>query len=182
MKKLPIVPDVVMVKRFVVYVGAVSGSESVLHNFYSAIIRSTKIKGVKRMSGYDLIDKPFQDNIAYFGDSVTKRKILKYFDEERSKLMRQLYKDDVHTDEQFLSYAADLYQRLKPLLMHAYQEEYPDKNPTINSMESWIQDCAISSNLKGRTKERNIWSKLWKFYVMLVDDNLIPADDRGYLI
>lgn len=130
------------------------------------------------MDSYDLLEKPFQENIDQFGNSLTKRKILKFWREERVKLMRQLYKEDVHTDEQFLPYATALYEQLKPLLLQSYKEEYPDRRPTITEMETWIEDCAVSCNVLDRTKDRNTWVEVWKFYRMLKEDDLLPNKDR----
>lgn len=131
---------------------------------------------------YDLLDDPFKANLDKFSDSVTKRKILKKFHEQREKLILDLYKDNVESDKRFLPYAVDLYNRLKPLLIHAYHEEYPNQKPTIKSMESWIQSCAVSCNLMHRIRERNMWSKLWKLYVILMEADLITIDDDGNLI
>lgn len=137
---------------------------------------------MKKERAIHLLEKPFQDNLPEFQMSLTKRRVTKFWREEKAKVLRQLYKDDVHDDKQFLPYVVRLFEKIRPQLLHAFSEEYPNQQPTIKTMEQWIQDCAISANVTDQIRERNTWTDIWKIYSMLVEDELIKVDQNHHIM
>lgn len=137
---------------------------------------------MKKEKAFQLLENPFKDKLPEFRLNLTKKKITKLWRKEKKKVLCQLYKDDVHDDELFLPYAVRLFEKMKPLLLHGFAEEYPTQAPTVKRLESWIQDCAISANLTDQVRERNVWTDIWKLYTMLVEEKLITVDQDGHIM
>ncbi|WP_379883049.1 hypothetical protein [Laceyella putida] len=92
---------------------------------------------------------------------------------DKERIKRQLYKDDVYLDDQFMRYLTNYFNEIKPLLLQSYQEEYPGKHPTPIELINWMRDCMIVSRLLGRKKEMKTWIEIIKVCDWLREDNLM---------
>jgi hypothetical protein len=122
---------------------------------------------------YRLLSKPFQRRLPLFRVSVTKRKITRSWPQDKERILRQLYKDDVYQDEVFLRYLADYYYKMEPLLIQSFHEEYPEERPTPKKLLEWMEECAIASDLLDRKKERNVWVDWVHVMEWLMEANLL---------
>jgi hypothetical protein len=127
---------------------------------------------------YRLLSKPFQKRLPLFLVSVTKRKITRCWPKDKKRILLQLYKDDVHTDEVFLPYLLDYYYQMEPLLIQSFHEEYPEERPTPKKLLEWMVDCAIAADLLGRKKERRIWMEWVRVMEWLLEANLLHEKER----
>ncbi|MFC7440456.1 hypothetical protein [Laceyella putida] len=129
-----------------------------------------------------LLSTPFRSRLHQFMGSLTKKRIVLNWPKDKERLQRRLYKEDVHSDAQFLLYLADYFREIKPILIQSYREEYPEDVPTPTKLKGWMEDCAIASSVLGRKKERNVWLEMIRVFEWLMEANLIPINDKNALI
>lgn len=110
------------------------------------------------MTELDLLSPAFRERLDQFPLSISKRKIVHYW--TRKKHLCNTIEDQIR-----------LFLSLKPLLFHAYKEEYPkDPPPDYERLLDWLTDCAMSADLLGNIEQRNIWIDLysaceWIYYL-----------------
>jgi hypothetical protein len=121
---------------------------------------------------HSLLSPPFR-NLDTIKNSLTKRRIVLNWPKDKQRILRQLYKHDVASDDEFMLYLAAYFNEIKPLLLRSYQEEYPGERPTPSQLINWMRDCMIVSRLLGRKKELKIWLEIIKMCEWLQEDNLM---------
>lgn len=104
--------------------------------------------------------------------SVTKRKILQTWRQDKLKFLRSLIQDETKGDDQFLPYSVQFYKYFRSLLWQSYQEEFPGEKPSIDQLCSWLEDNAVISNHLGKERDRNTWLDIGKCVKILIDGNL----------
>lgn len=119
-----------------------------------------------------LLSNPFQSRLHQCMGSLNKKRIVLNWPKDKERIQRRLYKEDVHSDTQFLQCLADYFGEIKPILIQSYREEYPQDIPTPAKLKGWMEDCAIAANLLGRKKERNVWLEMIRAIEWLMEEDL----------
>jgi hypothetical protein len=121
----------------------------------------------------NLLSQPFRNGVDKFKNSLTKRRIILNWPQDKQRIQRQLYKHDVYSDDQFMLHLANYFNEIKPLLLQSYQEEYPGERPTPSQLINWMRDCMIVSKFLGRKREMKSWIEIIKVCEWLREENLM---------
>lgn len=102
--------------------------------------------------------------------SVTKRKILQTWRQDKRRFLNSLIRDDVSLNP---TYAVQFYKNFRALLWQSYREEFPEEKPNIDQLCDWLKDNATICNHLGKQQDRNTWLDIRKCTKILIDGNLL---------